>query len=1079
MNFMHWSRKTIYVLLTVFILVYFVYLYMENIFLPVQFKRFVVDKAQEYLHRPVTIADLHFSPLRGFIVRDITVYQKDDPGRVFLQVDEASFHVFLTPFLKHKLVVIPSVRIKQPFVQIVREDKNLWNFSDLLTARGPSSGPGGWTVAPRKIIIEDGEIAWTDKTAAEGFHEVISGIDLDARVALTKVLRFTLNAQIPRRQADLTVKGNYRLDGRELSSRVVARNIPLARYMSLFFPSEAGGPSPAIRMPEGVLSALDVNLTVGHGKVQAQGGLALEKAALALGEDINVSGGVKAENVVIDWQKGRLDARGHLESAALQVTAGGENGGQSFKGAISADIQSLRVSVSGGTGNENSEIALQGDLQLQQPDGQWAAASGEPPEASLAKGGPRQGRDGGRAGAQTIQANNLVFLKDGRGIHLQTALVAKGLDAAFSLPKGSYRPEVKLHGDLATQKTKLAVEGDKFGVASDLSLNGGRLDWNKEQFLQADLKTGETVITRQEGLWNAKSDIHLDKALLQLAPQLVMEGRPDGNVSYQFDPAAAGPQHRYSGTIQFSQAKLRGVPYVDAVQDIAGAVQFETDKVASDQLTFQTQGADVTLSGSLSGLTDPRLDIRAKTENLDLQRLFAVFPVLAEKTQVHMAGTASVDAVYHGKVKDPAGAEVEADVALKETMLAAGKIPGEITGISGQVHYAKDLVAWKDIQGTYQNKKYTVNGRLAGFSRPVVDVTVISDGLNVLTQINILHQAFQVVTFNGQYLNSSLDIKGDVHLFEDAAPDLDLRGTFTLNLEDLPALVPALKDPFGKIQPVGILSGEGLFKGKPGQWQDWALTFTARAPTVSLSGFYLDDGVLDYEQRDRHISKCNLRGRVYNGDLTVTSTADLTQTSPVMQAAGTLAGTDLAALRESKLPDNKFLAGRLSGFVNLAGPVTDPGQWQGDGSVGVTDGHLWQLNILDGILGALVIPEFTNVVFTDGEARLTVNSGKVYTDDATLNSNTVTLKAKGWVDFNQNIEFDVSPVFSELAADESLSLKKAPSLLLAGTQDYISVKLTGTLRNPRYKVQTMPFKILEKTTDILKEGVGTILKGIF
>ncbi|MBI5150723.1 MAG: DUF748 domain-containing protein [Candidatus Omnitrophica bacterium] len=1038
---MHWTRKTVYVFLTVFILAYFVYFYMENIFLPVQFKRFVVDKAQEYLHRTVTIADLHFSPLHGFLIRDVTVYQKDDPQRVFIRVDEASFHVFLTPFLKNKLAVIPSVRIKRPFVQLVREDKDLWNFSDLVTTPKSVSGAGGWTVAPRKIIVEDGEIAWADKTTAENFHEVISGIDLDARLALTKVLRFTLHARVPRRQADFTVKGNYRIEGRELTARLVAQNIPLARYLSLFSPSPAPG------MPEGILTSLDVNLTVGHGKARAQGGLALEKAVLALGEDINVSGGMKAGNVVLDWQKGQLEAKGHLESPALQITAGE---GKSFKGTISADIQSLRVAVSGETGND--EIRIQGNLHLQQPDGQWA--------------------DGGRATARDIQVNNFIFLKDGRGIHLQTALAAKGLDAVFST-------EVKLRGDLTTQKTRLAVEGDKFGAASDLALSGGRLDWGKDQFLQADLKTRETVVTRQENRWDVRSDIHLDKAILQLAPQLVMEDNPDGSVNYQFDPAAAGSQHRYSGTLQFSQAKLRGVPYVDAVQDIAGTVRFETDKVAMEQLTFQTQGADVTLSGSLSGFTDPRLDVRAKTENLDLQRIFAVFPVLTEKTQVHMAGTASVDAVYHGGIKDPAAAEVEADMVLKETVLAAGKVPGEITGVSGQVHYAKDLVTWKDIQGTYGDKKYNVNGQLANFNRPVMGLEVVSDGLKVLTQVNILHQAFQVVTFNGQYLNSSLDVKGDVHLFEDAAPDLDLRGSFTLDLEDLPALIPALKDPFGKIRPVGTLSGEGLFQGKPDQWQDWALTFTARAPTVSLNGFSLDDGVLEYEQRDRHISKGNLRGRVYNGDLTFTSTVDLTQALPVMKVAGTLAGMDLAALRESRLPDNKFLAGRFSGFLNLAGPVTDPGQWQGDGSVGVTDGHLWQLNILDGILGALVIPEFTNVVFTDGEARLAVNGGKVYTDDATLNSATITLKAKGWVDFNQNIELEVSPVFSELAAGESPSLKKAPSLILAQAQDYVSVKLTGTLRNPRYKVQAMPFKVLEKTTDILKEGIGTILKEIF
>ena len=215
---------------------------------------------------------------------------------------------------------------------------------------------------------------------------------------------------------------------------------------------------------------------------------------------------------------------------------------------------------------------------------------------------------------------------------------------------------------------------------------------------------------------------------------------------------------------------------------------------------------------------------------------------------------------------------------------------------------------------------------------------------------------------------------------------MEIGGRFTLSLEDLSAFPAALKDRLAKLQPVGTFSGEGLFKGRPKNWRDWDLTFTARAPTVSLAGFHLDDPTIEYAQRDRHVSKCNLTGRVYNGNLTLISSVDLAQDDTLARLTGSLEGMDLAVLRESNLPKNEFLAGRLSALVNLSGIPANPARWKGDGSLSVTQGHLFRWNILDGLPEMLLIPEFKDVVFTDGQANFTMADGKIATTDATKKS---------------------------------------------------------------------------------------------
>lgn len=1054
---MHWTRRTIYTILTIFILAYFLYFYVQNIFLPVQFKRFVTAQAREYFRRNVSVEEIHFSPLKGFIVRNITVYQKDDPTRVFLRADEVAFHVLLAPMLWQKIILIPSIRVNGPFAQITREDTNRWNFSDLLAppTAGPtarkSSGPGSWTIAARKILVEDGEIAYTDRTAAESFHEVVSGIRLDARLSLNKIIRFTLEGKIPRKESFVDIKGNYDIGARELSSRILARRIPLAEYLSLTA-LPAG-----ISLEHGVITTLDMNLNWSQKqqrRLQAQGSLTLQDITLNLADGKKIITAVEATGLFLTWQKGHWKAGGHLESPAAHAALGGN---RSFDGKISADIKSLDISPEG--------VSAEGSLTLTE-------AQIMPDENQTIR-------------AQNLRADHFVVRNDGRGIRLQAALDAEGLDAAF--PGGR-----QLRGHLTTQKTKLAFDKGRLGVLSDLQLTGGRLDWNppEGQYLQADLKSRQTLLTCAQGACQIKSDLGLENARLQLTPQIALEDIHEVNLTYQYGPDGDGPpQHQYAGEVRFTDAVIKDVPYVHAVERLRGTLRFETNRLSTDQLNFQAQGTDIELAGSLIDFGQPVLNIRAKTDNLDLQKFFAAFPVLTEKTNITAAGTAAVEAFYLGAIQSPAAADIRIKARPRGVTITAPPIPDDITDISGEIDYRKDLVVCKDLRGSYQKKSYALNGRLADFSRPVVDIEVASADLNAAAQIKILNQAFQIIFLTGKYFNSAVDVKGDVHLREGGEPDLDIRGTFALSLGDLPVFFPALKERLPRLNPAGTLSGEGLFKGKPKEWRDWDMTFTARAPTVSLNGFYLDEVDIQYEQRDRHVSKCNLTGRVYNGSLNITSSADLTPEDAVAQFTGSLEALDLAALRKSDLAfaaKNEFLAGRLSALVHLNGALKDPSRWKGGGTAAVADGHLWHWNILDGILSMLLIQEFKEVIFTDGQADFTVADGKISTADAAINSESISLKGQGWIDFAGNIDFDIAPAFGELAAIESPSLKKVPSLLLAQGGDYVAVRLTGTLRNPRYKVQTLPFKVLEKTTDILKEGggilkegIGTILKEIF
>ena len=124
---------------------------------------------------------------------------------------------------------------------------------------------------------------------------------------------------------------------------------------------------------------------------------------------------------------------------------------------------------------------------------------------------------------------------------------------------------------------------------------------------------------------------------------------------------------------------------------------------------------------------------------------------------------------------------------------------------------------------------------------------------------------------------------------------------------------------------------------------------------------------------------------------------------------------------------------------------------------------------------ALLIPEYENIIFTDGLMNFEIKDSKILTKDLLLKSKEVELVGNGWADFNSNIDLLITPEFKELAILQSKSLKKGPTAILAQAEGYVNIKITGTLDNPQYKVTTSPTRVIKKATGALVEG----LQGIF
>ena len=161
------------------------------------FRPLLQAQMEQRLHRPVTIGDIQVKtfPL-ALRISNLVIGQPAGivSNLAFVEAKEVFVAVDLWPLLR-KDVVIKSVRLKAPRIELVRGPTGAWNYQTGTEtgAQTPSSG----TLTLDQLAIEDGQIALDDQKAGKP-RDVYEHIDLD------------LKGLGPDRRGSLT--GNVRLD---------------------------------------------------------------------------------------------------------------------------------------------------------------------------------------------------------------------------------------------------------------------------------------------------------------------------------------------------------------------------------------------------------------------------------------------------------------------------------------------------------------------------------------------------------------------------------------------------------------------------------------------------------------------------------------------------------------------------------------------------------------------------------------------------------------------------------------------------------------------------------------------------
>ncbi|MFH1360915.1 MAG: DUF748 domain-containing protein [Candidatus Omnitrophota bacterium] len=556
--------------------------------------------------------------------------------------------------------------------------------------------------------------------------------------------------------------------------------------------------------------------------------------------------------------------------------------------------------------------------------------------------------------------------------------------------------------------------------------------------------------------------------------QIETSGLAALNVNYKIDPAKS-PTPSIDLVAQIEKGTLKAKRLPALLSDIAGGVKYSQNKITWKDLSFQMYDTLIHSSAAIEDLKKPYIRFEAKSE-VDLKNLAAFFPEIFTKERIDLSGEAQVSFSYDGAPDVPKIVPViQAKALIRNASLAASKLPAPLTKIAGELEYANNRLSWNNFSLNFKDTKYLLNGSMKRFEKPKLQTTLTSDHLNLSADLDILRNAFNITSLLGNYYNSTFDVQGYVRYPSDDI-QLDLAGDLNVDLADLGQLFPGQEDRFKALAPKGICSISGSFIGQVNDWPHWQISAVVKSPEISLNGYKAKISNMKLEPLSSNFHQLDLLATAYKGSIVLKSSFDLAQKDIPVSAVLEVEKVDLGELKKDLNLKDKEFQGILSGQTSLAGLLKEPDTLRGNGSAAIRDGRLWRLNLLDNFGKFLLIPEYADITFKDAAGNFVIEKQRILIDDLELKSRPMTMLCRGWLDFAGNLNFYLFSRFSEETIARSESLKKIITAVLTQTDNYLTIRLTGTLKEPRYLVIPESVDVIKRAGDFILDTLQNIFE---
>lgn len=555
-----------------------------------------------------------------------------------------------------------------------------------------------------------------------------------------------------------------------------------------------------------------------------------------------------------------------------------------------------------------------------------------------------------------------------------------------------------------------------------------------------------------------------------------------GSASYNIKTKAKD----YSLNLSLDKALLSGLPYIEEAKDLSGKFYFSPDEIKTSNLSGKTIGALFKVSARLIDFNNPQLSARVSSDKVSFGKIkdllkeanIADFPV-----EVEGGGKLTLD--INSQILAPRDLQLKGEIILENNKIKLLGPNQTVDDINGIVLFDKDGVSWQGLSAVFRKIKYTSSGRVLGFIDPEVDFNLFSSGLTLEAAARWKDKILEIKSLKGKYLHSEFNIVGSTILGGDS-PQVNIKSRLTLELKDLRGLssdyLPAYLPVLNKIDAEGTCDIRLSVSGRLRQIRGLNLSLDLESPAITAEladcDFKLNNSRLHLRQNNMKIPVFEFLSDCYSGKINLNGNADLSYSQPKFECELALVDIDLGVLRLDTPLKDKNLSGLVSVDLILNGQGKDTANLTGEGRIFIKEGNFWEFAPFKKFGQFLFIPSFGKIVFNEAEADLLIKQGNIFTDQLVLKSPQLNLYGQGKIDFKGNLDYTIKSEFDKEVSRGSSDLMQILSSVIDKAKKFITLKLTGTINNPKFKIVPVAFESFKELEPLkeLKERIKEIFE---
>jgi len=555
----------------------------------------------------------------------------------------------------------------------------------------------------------------------------------------------------------------------------------------------------------------------------------------------------------------------------------------------------------------------------------------------------------------------------------------------------------------------------------------------------------------------------------------------EGLINAQVDLGYKENQLKFSGKSTISKAKLKGLEHIGEINNINGELTFDNSGVSSDKLNADILGIPVKAQFKLQDFKNPFLDINiAATLNLDTAQ-----GILKDKFKfilpASVKGNASLVLNIQGKTPIQENLQVSgyldiinafvkpdkftpAPIAMQghNTQLVRG-FASSLEDINGRVNFSQDSLSWENLNFKYSGIPYKTRGSLTGFKSPEVELALKSSELALDSNFRVNKGLVSLVKLEGSYLNSKFSVSGKLDASAPSSPGADLKGELDIDAQDLKKLFAKFKNQLEQADPQGQVNVQFNLNGDINDFKSCLLQARLSSQSFSIYGLKAESLSLDYTQGNGMADIPLMQLSLYDGAAKISAKMNLDSQNIPYLVTLDMQGLNLEKLKMDTGAKQEDIAGTLSSQVKINGFYGDISKLSGTGNILIVEGKLWQLNLFKGLGSLIFARDFADIIFKEGSCDFLIKDRQILSDNITLKSNIADINGSARIGFDSSLDASLNVKILDEMAPLSGGFKDLATAIMGEAGRFGIIKISGTLKEPKYK---------------FKPAVGDIIKGL-